>query len=74
MKFLEKIAIIFFDILDKYFHQKNIITYLKKNIENIEVFFESKIRDEKKFNGIKELLNQITLDITIAKDKLNYGN
>jgi len=40
MKFLEKIAIIFFDILDKYFHQKNIITYLKKNIENIEVFFD----------------------------------
>ena len=42
--------------------------------KNIEVFFESKIRDEKKFNGIKELLNQITLDITIAKDILNYGN
>ena len=42
--------------------------------KNIEVFFESKIRDEKKFSGIKELLNQITLDITIAKDKLNYGN
>ena len=42
--------------------------------KNIEVFFDSKIRDEKKFNGIKELLNQITLDITIAKDKLNYGN
>ena len=42
--------------------------------KNIEVFFEGKIRDEKKFNGIKELLNQITLDITIAKDKFNYGN
>ena len=42
--------------------------------KNIEVYFDSKIRDEKKFNGIKELLNQITLDITIAKDKLNYGN
>ena len=40
MKFLEKIKIIFFDILDKYFHQKNIITYLKKNIKNIEVFFD----------------------------------
>ena len=40
MKILEKIAIIFFDILDKYFHQKNIIKYLKKNLENLEVFFD----------------------------------
>ena len=40
----------------------------------LKFFFDSKIRDEKKFNGIKELLNQITLDITIAKGKLNYGN
>ena len=31
MKILEKIAIIFFNILDKYFHQKNIIKHLKKN-------------------------------------------
>ena len=42
--------------------------------KKIEIFFDSKIRDEQKFNDIKELLNQITLDITIAKDKLNYGN
>ena len=28
MKLLEKIAIIFFDILDKYIHQKNILKYL----------------------------------------------
>ncbi len=40
MKILERIAIIFFDILDKYFHQKNIIKYLKKNLENLEVFFD----------------------------------
>ena len=40
MKILEKIAIIFFNILDKYFHQKNIIKYLKKNLENLEVFFD----------------------------------
>ena len=40
MKILEKIAIIFFDILDKYFHQKNIIKYLKKNLKNLEVFFD----------------------------------
>jgi riboflavin kinase/FMN adenylyltransferase len=42
--------------------------------KDIEIFFEHKIRDEKKFNGIKELLNQITLDINIAKEELNYGN
>ena len=36
MKILEKIAIIFFNILDKYFHQKNII----KHLENLEVFFD----------------------------------
>ena len=40
----------------------------------IEVVFFSKIRDEQKFNGIKELLKQITLDITVAKKFLNYGN
>jgi riboflavin kinase/FMN adenylyltransferase len=42
--------------------------------KDIEIFFEQKIRDEKKFNGIKELLNQITLDINIAREELNYGN
>ena len=40
MKILEKIAIIFFNILDKYFHQKNIIKYLKKNLKNLDVFFD----------------------------------
>ena len=42
--------------------------------KEIEVVFSNKIRDEKKFDGIKELLNQITLDITVAKKLLNYGN
>ena len=42
--------------------------------KEIEILFFSKIRDEQKFNGIKELLNQITLDITVAKKILNYGN
>ena len=42
--------------------------------DEIEVIFHSKIRDEKKFDGIKELLNQISLDITVAKQKLQYGN
>ena len=40
MKLLKKIAIIFFDLLDKYFHQKKILNYLKKNLDNIEIFFD----------------------------------
>jgi len=42
--------------------------------KEIEVVFFNKIRDEKKFDGIKELLNQVSLDITVAKKILNYGN
>ena len=42
--------------------------------QNIELFFYKQIRQEKKFNGIKELLNQINLDIAEAKKILNYGN
>ena len=42
--------------------------------KNIELFFYKQIRQEKKFNGIKELLNQINLDIAEAKKILNYGN
>ena len=42
--------------------------------KNIELFFHKQIRQEKKFNGIKELLNQINLDIAEAKKILNYGN
>ena len=40
MKFLKKIAIIFFDLIDKYFHQTKIHNYLKKNLNNLEVFFD----------------------------------
>ena len=42
--------------------------------KNIELFLYKQIRQEKKFNGIKELLNQINLDIAEAKKILNYGN
>ena len=41
--------------------------------KNIELFFINKLTREK-FNGIKELLNQINLDIAEAKKILNYGN
>ncbi len=40
MKFLKDIAILFFDIIDKYIHQKKILKYLLKNSENIRVFFD----------------------------------
>tara|TARA_B100000575_G_C23117740_1_gene646361 strand:- start:685 stop:1401 length:717 start_codon:yes stop_codon:yes gene_type:complete len=40
MKFLEKIAILFFDIIDKFFHQRSILRYFKNNLENIDVFFD----------------------------------
>jgi len=40
MKFFEKIAILFFDIIDKYFHQKEILKYLKENLKEIEIFFD----------------------------------
>jgi len=40
MKFLEKTAILFFDIIDHYFHQKNILKFLNNNLKNIEIFFD----------------------------------
>lgn len=38
--------------------------------ESIEVEFISKLRDEKKFNGVEELISQISSDIESVKDKL----
>ncbi len=40
----------------------------------IEILFHKQIRQEKKFNDIKELLNQINIDIAEAKKILKYGN
>ena len=40
MKLLEKIAILFFDIIDKHLHQKRILKFLKQNSKNIEIFFD----------------------------------
>ena len=42
--------------------------------KNIEILFHIQIRQEKKFNDIKELLNQINIDIAEAKKILKYGN
>ena len=42
--------------------------------KNIEILFHKQIRQEKKFNDIKELLNQINKDIAEAKKILKYGN
>ena len=43
-------------------------------VKNIEILFHKQIRQEKKFNDIKELLNQINIDIAEAKKILKYGN
>jgi hypothetical protein len=40
MIFLKKIAILFFDIIDKYYHQNKILNYLKVNCEKLEIFFD----------------------------------
>ena len=40
MSFLKKLAIIFFDIIDEFIHQKKIINYLKKNLSEINVFVD----------------------------------
>ena len=40
MKFLEKIAILFFDLIDKFFHQKKIINQLKKNISSMDIYID----------------------------------
>ena len=42
--------------------------------QEIEIYFFEKIRNEQKFNGIEELLNQIKSDITVSKKILNHGN
>ena len=42
--------------------------------QEIEIFFIKKIRNEQKFNGIDELLNQIKSDISVSKKILNHGN
>ncbi len=40
MNFFKELAIIFFDILDKYIHQKKIVTYLKRNIVSLDNFID----------------------------------
>ena len=40
MKILEKLAIIFFDYLDKFFHQRRIIKTLKKKVSNLNNFID----------------------------------
>ena len=40
MKIIKNIAILFFDIIDKYLHQKRIVRFLKKNLQEINVFLD----------------------------------
>ena len=53
MIFLKKVAIFFFDIVDKYIHQKKILNYLKKNLDYYTVEVYS--------NSTKILKNQIKI-------------
>ena len=42
--------------------------------KNIEVFFIARIRDEKKFRGVEELVRQIKKDVLTARERLRgYG-
>ena len=40
MKLFKFIAILFFDLLDKFFHQRRILGILKKKINEIDVFLD----------------------------------
>ena len=40
MKILEKLAIIFFDYIDKFFHQRRIIRILKREVPNLNNFID----------------------------------
>ena len=40
MIFLKQIAIIFFDIIDKFFHQPKILKYLLKNLKDLNLFID----------------------------------
>ena len=40
MKLLRKIAIIFFDIIDLYYHQRKILKFIKKSNINLKYFFD----------------------------------
>ncbi len=38
MILVKKIAIIFFDVLDKFIHQRRILSYLKNKLQNLDIF------------------------------------
>ena len=40
MILLKKIAVIFFDLFDKYYHQKRILNFLKKNEVKVNFFLD----------------------------------
>ena len=40
MKLLRKIAIIFFDVIDLYYHQRKILKFIRKNNINLKYFFD----------------------------------
>ena len=40
MKFLRKLLLVIFDLIEKYYHQKRIISYIKSQVINLENFID----------------------------------
>jgi len=80
MKLFKNIAIIFFDIIDQYYHQKKIIKFIRKNYINIKYFLDvgSHIGTYsdlilKDFNNCKILMIEPQINI-FNKIKRKYKN
>ncbi len=80
MKLLKNIAVIFFDIIDLYYHQKRIIKFIRKNNIKIKIFFDigshmGTYSDLilKDFKKCKVLMFEPQIDI-FSKIKMKYKN
>ncbi len=78
MKFFKKLAIVFFDIIDLYYHQRKILKFLEKNNVNLKIFFDvgshmGTYTDLviRKFKKCKILMFEPQLDI-FKKIKIKY--
>ena len=40
MKFLRKLLLVIFDLIEKYYHQKRIISYINSQVTNLENFID----------------------------------
>ena len=68
MIILEKIALFFFDLIDKYYHQKRIINFLIKNKIKINFFIvDHKLRKESSSEAkdVRNVLKMIDIECKI---------